>query len=499
LQSKNYALGALVLLVTTAAANNQTYIVHKGDTIGTIAKHFNVPASELVSANSLNKKHLRAGMSLSIPDQHKNLAHYKVAQGDNDWVLAHRLGTTIAELKKLNPDADWRHLKIGSSLNVPSTKSAAIPKFKARFAVVNADHAIIRRGPGSDEDKITQVDTGTRVTVLNYQDGWYQLKFPKGTVGWMRGDLLKQAAPAEVASVAKPKKTVVAAKVKQAAKPVTVAAAKVAAKAIVAKAAKTATAPKTDVKPIVAAVSVNPKPVEMPLTAVEPQVPKLAEASIQTPTPVEAAAPAPKAVTAKAEPAKPAEKVRVAKSSPTDQQLLSKAYHLRGTRYVYGGLSSRGLDCSGFTTTVFRAAGIQLPRTSRSQSTIGVHVGRSDLKAGDLVFFRTGRSSRINHVGMYVGNGNFIHAASGFGAVRVDSLNGHYSHELATARRLPAVRHVVAGAEAERPASAKSEDSKAPAPKEQVAKRPEVKPDPTELPLPAATKPKKPEPEEKKG
>lgn len=475
-----------MLMVSTATANNQTYIVHKGDTIGTIAKHFNVPAQEIISVNSLRKKQLRAGMKLSIPDHHKGPAHYKVAEGDNDWVLAHRLGTTIADLKQLNPDADWRHLKIGSLLNVPGTKSAAVPKFKARFAVVNADHAIIRRGPGSDEDKITQVDTGTKVTVLNFQDGWYQLRFPKGTVGWMRGDLLKQtAAPIEVAS-AKPKKSFVVAK-KVPAKPVAKVAAVVAKTAVKTVAAKTPVAPKADVKPVVASVSLKSSPVENPTAAVEPATPIAVAATVAETKPV----------VAKTEAAKPAAKVKVSRGEPTDQELLAKAYHLRGTRYVYGGLTSRGLDCSGFTTTVFRAAGIQLPRTSRSQSTIGVHVGRNQLRPTDLLFFRTGRSSRINHVGMYIGNGKFIHAASGYGAVRVDSLDGHYSHELATARRIPAVRHVVADAEAERPAKAK--DTKSAVPKAEIAVKPEVKPDPAELPAPTAAASKKPENPDKKG
>jgi hypothetical protein len=64
-------------------------------------------------------------------------------------------------------------------------------------------------------------------------------------------------------------------------------------------------------------------------------------------------------------------------------------------------------------------------------------VSTKNLKSGDLVFFKTGRSSRINHVGMYVGNGKFIHSSSGQGGVRIDSVtSGYYARKLVSARRV---------------------------------------------------------------
>ncbi|GIV02781.1 MAG: hypothetical protein KatS3mg015_1611 [Fimbriimonadales bacterium] len=68
---------------------------------------------------------------------------------------------------------------------------------------------------------------------------------------------------------------------------------------------------------------------------------------------------------------------------------------------------------------------------------MGVKVDKSELQPGDLVFFRTGRSTRINHAGIYIGNGQFIHASSGGGQVRIDSLSdGYYSKRFVTARRV---------------------------------------------------------------
>jgi cell wall-associated NlpC family hydrolase/LysM repeat protein len=431
LPSKKSALGACVLLLATvASASNKTYIVHKGDTVGTIAKKFHISEKALTSENSLGNKHLRSGMKLEIPSSSNGTVTYTIRNGDNDWVLAHHLGTSIAALRKLNPETDWRNLQIGDTLKVPGKANPEVPKFKSRYAVVAADGAIIRRSPNQTAEKVTQVNTGTKVTVLNFQHGWYQLKFPKGTVGWMRGDLLQECKPDKAVVAARvAAKRMVAAKHS---KPVRVAArAKSAHKAaFVAK----MPLPKNSVALLGAS---DGKGVPAIKNLVEKSTSGAVEPAVETTKVAAVAAAKPtikksvKAVAANYEPR--------GKASTSD--LLNKAYRLRGTRYVYGGLTSRGLDCSGFTSTVFRSVGIKLPRTSRSQSTIGVAVPRGELRAGDLVFFRTHRSTRINHVGMYIGENKFIHASSGAGRVRVDNLDGYYGTRLATARRLATVKN----------------------------------------------------------
>jgi cell wall-associated NlpC family hydrolase len=114
--------------------------------------------------------------------------------------------------------------------------------------------------------------------------------------------------------------------------------------------------------------------------------------------------------------------------------VLKSADRFRGTRYVYGAASRGATDCSGFTLQVFRANGINLPRTAREQVKCGVRVSRGDLQAGDLVFFNT--RGYVSHVGIYIGNNRFIHASSGQRKVTESSLSGYYSSRYITARRV---------------------------------------------------------------
>lgn len=110
-----------------------------------------------------------------------------------------------------------------------------------------------------------------------------------------------------------------------------------------------------------------------------------------------------------------------------------------GTNYVYGGTTPRGFDCSGFIGYIMKKNDIDLPRTSAEQATVGEHVDRDDLKPGDLIFFDTdGGKNHVSHVGMYIGEGRFIHASSGGdGEVKISSLSEHfYSVTYMTARRV---------------------------------------------------------------
>lgn len=96
----------------------------------------------------------------------------------------------------------------------------------------------------------------------------------------------------------------------------------------------------------------------------------------------------------------------------------------KGTRYVFGGLSRNGIDCSGLVQlTYLSGLGIQLPRTTKTQVTLGKEVTQGELQAGDLIFFKTGYFTR--HVGIYMGSGRFFHASKSQG-VTISNLDNVY-------------------------------------------------------------------------
>ncbi|MCH5188675.1 MAG: C40 family peptidase [Oscillospiraceae bacterium] len=106
--------------------------------------------------------------------------------------------------------------------------------------------------------------------------------------------------------------------------------------------------------------------------------------------------------------------------------IIATAKSFLGRPYSYGASGPNAFDCSGFTSYVFAAYGISLPRSSAAQSTVGVTVSRSELQPGDLVFFATGSSGKVSHVGIYIGNGDIIHAATGQGKVVINNFSMNY-------------------------------------------------------------------------
>ena len=125
-------------------------------------------------------------------------------------------------------------------------------------------------------------------------------------------------------------------------------------------------------------------------------------------------------------------------SSGSGSSAVSIAYQYLGVPYVYGGASPSGFDCSGFTMYVYNQLGISLPHGATPQLKYGTYVSRSELQPGDLVFFSDG-SYPASHVGIYVGDDQFIHASSSTGngyCVCVSSLNtNYYSRNFVGGRR----------------------------------------------------------------
>ncbi|MEQ1823191.1 MAG: NlpC/P60 family protein [Fimbriimonadaceae bacterium] len=493
LRIKIVALAALTLIASLVGAQNKTYTVRQGDTISGIASRLKVRRAELVAANSLtNSNKLKLGMTLRVPAreiaatvpapakgtsyyavrngdsdwtiakkhgislkqlhslnsnvQFKNLQigtrlmvpgkaktiiakgpaisvksakvattasrTYKVQKNENDWVIARKFDSHLKDLKALNPGVNLEKVKVGQTIRVPSkatvvaaVKATSSDRIRTKYAKVMGQGSIIRRNPSTSAEKVTIVDSGTRVAVLDYTNGWYKLRFPKGTVGWMRGDLLQSV---KTIDAIRENRTVVAKSTPKATSkpnPVVVASKKSTTKVAVNTVGKKAIAVRAPAKPA------TKKTVIASVTRKSPSRPVTRVASNRPSQPVA--------------------------SSSRAIGAVSAAQSMLGTRYVWGGTSRGGVDCSGMVQRAYKQIGVNLPRTSRDMSGVGVHVAKSELKPGDLVFFHTGRSSRINHVGIYIGNGKFTHASSGKGRVRTDSLNdGYYQRKFATSKRV---------------------------------------------------------------
>lgn len=120
-----------------------------------------------------------------------------------------------------------------------------------------------------------------------------------------------------------------------------------------------------------------------------------------------------------------AEKMAVHPSEVTNQPLYDFIDDWYGTRYVYGGTSKRGIDCSSFVQKLIRATyNVDMQRTAANQHRTTQYVKKEDLKEGDLVFFKI-KVHRISHVGVYLQNNRFVHASSSRG-VMISNLNSSY-------------------------------------------------------------------------
>lgn len=378
MQIKNLTLGAIAVLASVALAqnHNNTHTVRKGETLDKIAKAAGISKKELVAANNLNGKQIKTGQILKVPHkQHyynisaaSGYAPYTIRKHDSDWKIANMFHMAPKTVRTLNPNISWKSPKPGTVIRIPLKnayiyKLASIPVIRTTYAVTTGSGTIVRSKPGSNAKRVALVDAGRCVRVLDRNEHWYKVKFEYGTIGWVRGDLLKAKYPTVYAS-------------------------------------KPATRNPGRSKGTTRLAS-NYKP--------QPRTGRSSRSAGK----------------------------RYANLPSGNVDMMAFAESMKGTPYRYGAASRSGTDCSGFSLQVLRHEGVKLPRTAAQQSRKGQPVAKSSLKPGDLVFFRTSRGSRITHVGIYKGDGKFIHASSGKGRVRVDSLNdGYYRNRFATARRV---------------------------------------------------------------
>ena len=123
----------------------------------------------------------------------------------------------------------------------------------------------------------------------------------------------------------------------------------------------------------------------------------------------------------------PADPAQAQASASKGQEIADYALQFVGYRYVHGGASPKGFDCSGLTTYVYKQFGYTLNRTCSGQLDNGTPVSMSELQPGDIVIFRKGNSSKkATHVGLYIGNNQFIHASTAKVGVIINNLSDYY-------------------------------------------------------------------------
>ena len=121
------------------------------------------------------------------------------------------------------------------------------------------------------------------------------------------------------------------------------------------------------------------------------------------------------------------------------KKLLDYAKYFKGGKYVWGGTSPKGFDCSGYVQYLYKKHHVNLPRTAWAQSKKGLSVDKDNLQKGDLLFFLTDkkRGIPVTHVGIYIGNGEFIHAASKKKGIIISPIyHGYYSKKFVSAKRV---------------------------------------------------------------
>ena len=122
--------------------------------------------------------------------------------------------------------------------------------------------------------------------------------------------------------------------------------------------------------------------------------------------------------------------------SSKGQQIANTACQYVGYPYVYGGSDPSGFDCSGFVQYIYGLYGYSILRTAEQQATEGYAVSRDQLQPGDIICFSYG-SGYIGHVGIYIGNGQFVHACnSNTGVIITDLNSSSYSDRVAACRRI---------------------------------------------------------------
>ena len=378
---------------TTKPGKTKVHTVQSGDTLFSIARKYHTPLKDLMSLNKIPPTGIiKPGQELKIPSKSYKVStttgkrdkkevqskhatkpvYHIVKHGEFLWKISKKYGVTIPEIRKLNNLRKGRPLRTGQKLLIkpgspPKTQVAKAQKTEKKKAKKEkiAKTYTVRHG-----DSLWKIAKKHKLSLqqlreMNHLDKKSVIRSGmKLTVGY------KEAPKAKVAQ--KKKKTKV--KTKRASKTKHVKKKKVASRS-----KKKSRKKSADRRINSAMAALNGRS-------------------------------------------------GGGKFSSGSNQVIRTAKRYLGRRYVWGAEGPSSFDCSGFTQYVMRKSkGVKLPRVSRKQAYYGKYVTFRNLRPGDLIFFDTSRRRRgyVNHVGIYIGNGKFIHASSARHRVVITSFRSH--------------------------------------------------------------------------
>jgi peptidoglycan DL-endopeptidase LytF len=455
LGSLGAAASALALLLAPMAvradpAAPTVHVIQPGETLSQIAIDAGLDAAALAALNGLDDPNvLVVGQSLKLPATAPRPSpaaaptpapasprSYTVADGDTLWSIAHQLGTTTDALVRLNNLDDPSRLVLGGLLAVPGgdTAVASLPAAPAapapapKAAPATADVAAPRRNvlvsytvqAGETLNQIARqfdvrADAIVQASALDDPNrlsigSVLKVPLPAKEHVVSAGETLRDIASAEKVDLGSlidfnqmddPELIRVGQVVLL---PV---AANQQAAAVSSAAASTSVAASTAPAPTASVAAASPSAAPKPTTTAVPPNPPTTNASKP------------------AAPVAPVAVVAPPKGAPADG-LAGAALKLLGAPYVWGGSAPSGFDCSGYLWYVARQVGKPLSRGMLGQYNSGSHPSRDELKVGDLVFFQNTYSPGLSHNGIYIGNGQFVHAADEAAGVTISSLNTPY-------------------------------------------------------------------------
>ncbi|MBI3921756.1 MAG: SH3 domain-containing protein [Armatimonadetes bacterium] len=446
----------------------KSYQVHSGDSLWTIAREFDTHVATLCQLNGLTEKSaLQLGQQIQLPDTANtskssvvSLKHsasfvgyinsprvsVRSAPGsDKNRVAMATQGSAVRVLGSkavaIGPNSLWYQIRFSNgkqgwvradlvtvgqaAASVGSQKAVSTPARVSqinRVAYIGEDIVNVRKAPGTGSPRLAKALKGTTVRLVAKSEDWYKVKFPNGTRGWIHASLVTQGNSTRGVLVNLGKGP----------------------RAYALKDGINLRQGPGREHDRIAKVT---KGAAMKICAKRGDWYKVRCTNGQTGWIAgflvkEVRFSARKAATVRRGFARMGRRMRRFNLRevhiPGLHPFVRSALKYRGARYVRGGsIPSRGFDCSGLVYRVLNNNGVSAPRTSSDQYHVGAPVSKEQMKPGDLVFFKNTYRRGVSHVGIYMGNGKFVHAANRRKGVTVTDLDqGFYRKKFAGARRI---------------------------------------------------------------